>query len=596
MGCRPFTIIMLSEILGIEFKTIPLNEIRIDPLLTPKALAIPRHIEADPVIKQKYIELASRFDYREPLKLGCIFDEKLNPCLLSNFECYEALQDLYYQNPSELVQVIVITFSDQINRKAVSTQLAALERGEQPYLIRLYELRQYIQLELDAQMIRRIYGIYRSASAEGKQLRRDMAIAKHDRFLSHILGNQADTIDQNTQSSQFLKPNLGNATLPYTFALRLLKILGSDNNAISEFLNHLETYLAELRKSHMSPEEETKPIHQWSAYNRTRIESFARAVAGSRSIPNYDAEQLADYNWDLRFDERSGAYLIPQTEFNVHDRSDQNMKRIVEIAYKANQLSKSLKAHIKRIRPVRHGSKLKIGDSSVEARIPISSNIPKLEDTEYLIAIREDKVLRFCNRSHFLRSTHLWPGIFGFESSEPNSVSTYESAHKGFENWYNNSFLADVFRYHQNNAPGHPFYSTYIAIQLYLSRRANDPTSITFSDFFNEVFSYVLTSHDKDYEAKKMRADEIVNYERDLKSVLWTELESALNDGKTITVDRFQLESLIRERIHTHERDVVRAISHQNQILSRILENPLLLTEDGQEIVNSKESKNLKEE
>ena len=564
---------MLSAITDVRFESVALNAIGIDPLLTPKALEVPKHLEGDRSMRFRYYSLAAEFDYIEPLKLGLIAGE-VRPLLLSNFEAYQAIQERFHENPSALVPAVIYRFANAVSRKALSTQLAALERSPQPYLARLYELVQYQEMNLSVQDIRRIYGIHRSASAEGKQLRRDLALVRHKRLLGHLLGIDFRSFPP---GSQLLLPNLGRATLSYGLTLAQLKILGPDPSAIDQFLDHFEGYISELRRSHASPEDETKPVYQWASFNKSRVEGIAHAVAAARGIPATNREEENDVRWELKFDERSGTYSVPQIHFNVHGLDAANVKKMVEIAYKSQMLSETLNGHLRRIRPVQHGASLKVGESSVEARIPIPSNIPKFEDGKYVEAIRRDKTLKYSNRSMLLKCLHLWPGIFRFDSSAPDAVSTRLEAFSGYEKWYRTSFLEDVFRYHQNSEKNHPFYRTYVAIRVFLAKYSDDPTSIFFSEFIEELFSYVFVTLDRDEENSRARAEDVARLEGKLKAVLWPEIEKKLRTNGKVSLTKDELESLIRERIHRHEKDVAQAVSDQNRIISRIVEDPFLL-------------------
>ena len=138
-------------------------------------------------------------------------------------------------------------------------------------------------------------------------------------------------------------------------------------------------------------------------------------------------------------------------------------------------------------------------------------------------------------------------------------------------------FLKDIFRYHQNNANGHPFYKIYITIRAALGRSKNDPAELQFKDFVGDLFKEVFTALDREDEVFRSRAEDVLRLSGKLKRISWDEISLALRDGKTIELDREHLESLIQEQVHKHEGAVARAISHQNSILNRVIENPLLL-------------------
>lgn len=556
----------------VKLEKVPLSSIEIDPIFVPKSLSIPKHLEPDKATEESYLHLTQGTRFFEPLKVGRIGGDRL--FLLCGYENYRAFQRIFKNEVTANVDVLILENQSIDQLRSISIQLRQLEKTKEPHLARLITLELLISKKTPVSEIKRMYNISKSASSEGKQLQRDMRLVRHKRLLGLVLGieKSENACNEPVLLEKIMMPGLmRNSKISYNVAIEVLSILRDESATVDKFI---ENYLLEIdRMKALSIDEQCKPVFQWKTYDKSRVIRIANAVALNHYNMHFNSSELSDFRWDVHHDKKTGNYVIPAISYNIHDHSPENIRKIQEIKYLTELVSYTLGAHIARLRPVGHGLTLKVKDSEFEPIIAIPANIPNQEDLKYLNDIRSNKMLYYCNRWRILKCLQLHAGLFGYDNHNYDSISTFRTAFITFEKWWNDQFLRDIFLYYQDNPEMHPKFKYYIAIKLYLTRRQEDSANVYFSTFINDMLAAVFSDLDADKEIRRTRLENVLNYDRDLKSHSWDEIKLKLAEVGRVELTKDQLESLLREAIHRKENSLAEIASNINRNVNRLIDS-----------------------
>ena len=517
--------------MDVEYKTLKLNSIVVDPFLIPEFLHIRKEIDYDKSKLEKYHSMIADTGFQEPLK---IWSHRGQWWLLDSYECYLAIQKIYHTQPETEISCLVISGITMHAAKELVLKLKSFQPTNS--LTRCLGMRSLIDSGCSYQDLRKLYGITKSSSAEAKQLQRDHKFVKHKPIFCRVMGIEND-VESTSVLVDLIKPSPNRSTLTYNGALKIIEILNDDQESVERFDQMYSRYLADLQESNLHEEELVKPIYTWSKYNRDKVFAMARYAARKDdrltmiSSFLFGDPGLADQTLDILINESTKQLVFPRVSVNLSSKSDENLKTLVELTHGLESLLNSFKSYVSRIRPVGHGSKIRLQNSSIDPVFDTMSNSPKLDDRTYFNFILRNKLLYYANRVRLLNCLNLKAHFFGFDSYKPDATSTLQLASAKFQEWYSNTFMENIALFYSGQENRHPNYGVYVLIRSYLDKRSDDISPLFFSDFIIEMFSEVFNHLDLEYRSRKELAETIISSDLRFKSGQWNEIHQKLRDA-----------------------------------------------------------------
>lgn len=510
------------------------NKIEIDPFLTPECLQLKGLLDRDPEKEQEYESLFS--DLKDITECFKVWKRDDRYFLLENYEAYCAAKRCRTKpSAASKVHTMVFHYSDPKIAKELSNRLRELRGVKETYWMRCFNLLLLRDLKLSVPDIYRFYGIRKRKSTKGKMLERDFKLIQHEPVYRRVLGFM---VSESLTSEILLlknKPSPANATLTYAMALDVLKILRHDPQLVDKFEIDYEDYLQDLRANHIYPGEEVKPIHKWQNYNKSRVKDIAIAVSRNGELLLNQKDLLLG---NSAYEDRSfravvnkSTYDLPLPNFriNLASKHPENLRKIVDLKYKIEIMSKTLDAYLWRLKPVLHGATTPIHDSTLTPFLETQSNLPKFEDKRYLKYIREHNLLYYCNRELLLKSIGLRPDYFCFKSYDYRGISTWKKSVEAYFAWTNDTFDKLIQRKFNGDRRQHPLWPIYEKIERFLTKKSNNDLPITFQVFIQETFADVFNQLDKEEEVIKVKLEAQSKNEDLLKNVLNRSIQEKLD-------------------------------------------------------------------
>lgn len=548
---------------------IPLNKISEDPFLTTQALQIKAYFTYDKSKVEKYFAIVKDLRFHELIKVWKTGDKYF---LIDNYEYFLSLRDFYHANDAQEIKCLVVDNTDLRFIKELSLRLQHISPSDN-HVDRCLNIKLLCDIGLKQQEIRQIYGIKKAQSAEGRKFQRDYRIAKHAVILNRVLG-----LDEESESvsiiERMVRPKIVKATLNYKLADTIIGIIGDNEEYLKAFDKAYENYLQKLRETAVHEDEQVKPIFSWGKFSRAKVEAIARRISrdGEKAAFHDDYllgdKEVDDQRWGVDYNENNKDLSIQTLKINLADKSDSNLKRIVDFKYRAEKLVHSLNSYIMRISPVRHGAKARLTVIDVDAVGGVDScNSPKFEDPDYFEYVRKNKLLFYCNRDLLLKSLNLRPHNFGFNSSRASEESSYAAAFKQFSSWYDEYFLPKISDLHQQNQGGKKLYNIYNSIRIYLNKRSADEANIFFGDFIITLFGIVFSEYDASRKHREERAQAVLESDQEVKSALWDQINGAL---KKAGFTRDEIEAAARELLIKDQNRVLAAAQKLEHTIKKI--------------------------
>jgi hypothetical protein len=488
----------------VEFKCLPLTSIRLDPDLSNDVLEITETSTYDESLVKGYIDVQHDFKFTDFIR---VWENDQKYYLVENYACYKAHQSFYFGNPGKQVECIILSDATKFQIQEHTQRIKDLREAKlPPHLSRLLTLKVILLAEPNLQFsdFQRMRGVTgKVQSDKGRQLDRDYKLATSDHFFCGLMGIK-------NLSERPLKPKVGEAIYNYGFcANRLVKILGTNREAIEIFHEHYNQYIESVRQRRHPQDFDVKPIFEWSnLYDADEVILLAEASARKAGYLPLSRAEDRDIEWNI---DRSIAHdiKIPVFNFNQRDHGLINVKRLAEFEYKSGIMHFSAKSHLGRIKPTKHGDPIRVKSRDIDPSYESPMNNFEF-DSPYFEWVRHNFALSFCVRHRLLKSVGLRAEIFGFADYRPNSTTTYEFASDKFNVWYEDEFIQRmVFKSASLKAEYHPRFKVYYSIKTFLEshslKAALTNIQITFKDFCLQVFAYVFNEIDLVEEIKKVK-------------------------------------------------------------------------------------------
>lgn len=481
-----------------QYKKIILSDIQVEPSLTPESLERKDFCSFDRARVKTYQSLLSEMQDIEILK---VWDDGRQLVLLENYEYYKALIDLKLDKNRE-VPCLVLHGDQVADIKRIALKLNNLRSSEQ-HLSRCIQLKILIDEGVDEFELRNIYGVSKSASPEARKFQRDCRLIRHSQMFSRVLG-----VDTRLPADEWLTASGRNPTLQYSLALQIISKMPDRDSVIERFDVLYSEYLKDIEGSQIYEDEATKPIFQWSRYNRNHVLDLASTAIREQKDGGYESAILdrneLDRKWAIEHNEATHETHIPSLKINLGSKKTENLKLLLEVLYKTEKVHYSLLSYFRRINPVAHGDPVRVKSSNIAPLYDTSSNAFKFEDLSYFELVRRLKVLHYCNRELLLKSVKLKPHHFGFPNTQPLVRKAYKEINTSFISHLETSKKSILAS--DSADTGSDLASIYKYICEFLAVKSETIVSVSFSGFIKELFSYVFFKID----AEKMAEDEKV--------------------------------------------------------------------------------------
>jgi hypothetical protein len=534
------------DVKSLSLQMTPFNAIGIDREITPEALEHDE-IKADSSTTEDILNLISETGYREPLKVA-VLNRRL--ILLPPYEIYKAYDELTGHDADLLVPCILIACVSHAEILKLATRLSSFQGNEKSHLHRLLNLQLIKEAADSFTEIKSFLGTKANRPNEKRQLQRDLRLIEFPNLLSRVLGIPIPDSGDVKIVRDLEKAKKLDIDMTAKQAEIYLSKLRGDQDAVVVFLSAFDEEKKWIIANFGSPDEDARPFYKRKAFKFHRMLKIAENISlGLGYLPN-EEEERSDQKWEVKIAKDSGISSLKESKFSLYDPSPKNLKTLIAVAYNAGELSKSLKGHLSRIRPVLHGQSLKVKGSDLKPSISIHSNHPDLHDLSYIKFVRDNKVLLYCNRQQFLRCLELNPFCFGFDSYRWDSTSNYEKSQAGFEDWWQHEFLTSARKWYSNIPERNPKYSYYVHLKSFLKERATsdeNQRTIFFSDFFNDTFSYVLTEMDLASESHRARIEALARNLRELSGSTWRDIDQEIQKKGDVTLTAKQLTEFVKD-------------------------------------------------
>jgi hypothetical protein len=605
-----------EQTINFNIKTIPLNKIQVSHLLIPEICKIKTYLEPNKERINNYLSVLDSMTFHtggglasKPLIQRPVVWTKSESeiFLLNDLEYAEALKKIYSLTPSQPVECVALETKSFEGVKSLALKLRLLTGLGDSYYSRLYTIQLLIASGCGYQKIRKMFGIKKMRSSEGKQLERDYKLAKHPTMVNKVIGAPDELksyhkeLDEMLGTSkvqnkpQYPRPKL--ATLKYSQALNLLNILNDSEDCIERFSEEYDKYIDQL-KLYRYPDEDSKNVYSWKRYNPEKVKMIAAKIArGEDKL--IDQQELRDYSWRVKYNEDTLDYSIPETTLNLRDKEPCNIKKVFEVAYVTGVMHYTLQSYLKRICPAEHGALVRTYSSGIEPAPESKSNIPDLNNSQYIDSVRAYKWLKYSNFERLLKSLSLKAHDFGFVRSTSDCETTYTRAHDQFEKYYKDKFCKDIESYRSENPMKKPRLEIYSEIRIYLAKKAASKETVSFPNFITEMFSEVFNKVDTIQKNKEERVKIALRKEKQIYSHTWGEIKAALNNGRerngnlTIKKGIISEERLLRAARELYLPDENRIFEKVNKLAKSI--EPLIQDNNYQNSTDKKEKFDLKE-
>jgi hypothetical protein len=558
---------MVNERLKPSFEKVLLKTIMVKPEITPKVLQTDT-IKPDKGIQESYIKLMREMGYREPLKVAHLDDKYI---LLTDYEAYAAYQDIYCREPDIEIECIIVPCTSDLEIKKLSVFLSHFQAARDSHLTRLLNLDLLVRCSLSTMEIRELMNA--TAAADKRQLQRDLRLIRSPQMLGRVLGiNNYERERTEPLLGAILQVKIFKADMTAKQAELYLTKMRDDPEIIKVFLTAYDEEKDHLRKFSMTAEEETKPFYNWRSFNFPQMLKLAESIAISGGYPENYSDDKADQTWAVCSYDELGDYHVPEIQFNLYDRSPKNIKKMISVAYRAELLANSLKGHIKRIRPIKHGAPIKV------EKIEAPSNTPNFEHRDYLDVIREYKAILYCERDLIFKILKLRPSNFGFDSYRFDCVGSYVEAFSEYQKWWDKTFLIEVVRKYFRNPERHPHFPVYRLINDFLILHQNTDGPIIFADFFNSLFAHVMKELDNAHKLQEMNSKTLNDLHLKVKSHNWQDINDGLHKCGKVKLSKDELESIIKERVQYSEETIAKGIRILTSNIEKLTSDPAEIT------------------
>ncbi|MBT5093034.1 MAG: hypothetical protein HOM21_02250, partial [Halobacteriovoraceae bacterium] len=293
---------------------------------------------------------------------------------------------------------------------------------------------------------------------------------------------------------------------------KILTACRGDKKIIKKILEAYDEERKRLDKYYANPEMLGKPLYlRKPHFVFEKMLRIADNIAQGQGYSPLDSEDMLDQEWALNFNEFTGEMKLPELKFNAYSKRPKDVKLMIEAAFVAHKFYTSIIGHLNRIRPNENGEPLKVAAENINPLIETPPNKIELNDLWYIKNfIQKDKTLYYCNRRRFLKILELKPIDFGFKTSRWDETTTYKEARGRWKNWRKTKFEKQVQKWHKGDANSHPSVKFYVYIENFLNMNCKTTLdkntgkeidaimyNINFSDFFNELFAYVVNLQEK---------------------------------------------------------------------------------------------------
>lgn len=579
---------------------LPFDVIKPDPAFIPEILEH-KEIKPDAAVEDKFFKLMTETGYVEPLRV-CLFEGQY--LLLPSYENYKAREKMLENNRAQLVDCIIVEGGTQEELLLLSCRLNLFSNPSKPHLNRLITLDLLYEVcGFNIKKLKKGMGISETNAVGKRQLQKDLRLIQCPELLSRVIG--VDLCKEGEEKVPLIKaivtPQNTEIDMTASQADQLLTVSRKDKKIIKKALEAYDDERERLNKYYANPELVEKPLYQWKPhFSFKKMLQITENIAQGQGYSSMNNEDMLDQEWALNFNEFTGEMKLPELKFNAYSKNPKDIKLMQDAAFVAKKLYTSLAGHLNRIRPEEHGQLLKVAAENINPLIETPPNKIDLNDLQYIKNfIQKDKMLYYCNRRRFLNILELKPIYFGFKTSRWDETTTYKEAKDRWENWRKTKFEKQVQKWHKGNPDKHPSIKFYIYINNFLNMNCKTTIdkntgeeieaavfNINFSDFFNDLFSYVLDKIDEDKTKHEQSRERLRKIERNLTGQSWDEINKTLEQDGTISLNREQLESILHQRQNAVAANIAaqnRKLDEQQALLEQLIYNPLKTNQDDNE-------------
>lgn len=350
-----------------------------------------------------------------PIETFVVFEYHQSYIYLGPLELYYAYSD-YQKKVGHIGLVQVAVLPAGFSRSKVIEAYALLNPDENipNILFRLKRLKNLSDLGMSNSDIKRFLHVGKSNGAQATKTGRDLKICRNPIVYELVTGIRPD-------DPPFLPPQVTKSLLPYSIAIQVIDKLGDDIKKYDEYKTSLLSWVNKT-KSYELPSDESLPAYERDWYKREKdkplklaleiiSEKYKGTSTGKLNISNYKP-------WDISVtDDNLRILRIGSVQLDLKKKSEDNVRLIIDVAYKMDLVSNSLKSYLGHMVPVEHGGSVR-GKASVDDKtIELRSNLSEFDGYNYVSFIFKHKAIRYSDYHRFLTSLGVSYSSFGFKNS-----------------------------------------------------------------------------------------------------------------------------------------------------------------------------------
>lgn len=468
-----------------------------------------KHSRSKDFLDKKQIE-----SYKEKLqRIGpiyplVVFDHPKGFPYIGPLELYYAYEDMLKTVPDELCVYVVILPRNMSREKIIEVSVLLNPDENIPHpLYRLKRLKSLLQLGLSDKQIRDYLKTGKSNAAFATKVRRDLKLCKNDVLYELVTGISPD-------DNPLQLPRPEKAKIGCTAASKILEKLGDDRKLWKEYQIELNKWISKKRGYELASDENI-PYYdrQWYKNERDKPLRIALSLLDEKYTGIDSSIHISRYKpWDISITDTNVRILrVPSVEIDLKKKSDDNLKLLLDVAYKMDLVSHTLKSYITSIAPVDHGDSVRGKASLDDKTIELRSNLSEFDGYNYATHILRTKMLSYSDRHRLIRSLGLNYRSFGFDNSSDTKM--LEEIYTSFREWDREN----SFKYEQDLQQFSDLKSVLSRKQIYkiikdniLKLRDLDNRAVAFDEFFCLVFVKSFKMWQEEFDKTKKEANSII--------------------------------------------------------------------------------------
>lgn len=471
-----------------------------------------KHSRSEEFLSSKEIEkYKDRILRVGPIYPLVVFDHPKGFVYIGPLELYyaydEALKTLSGEGEPE-VYVAVLPQLTPLEKIIEASILLNPDENIPNTLYRLKRMKALIDMGLTDVQVQKFLQTGKSNSAFATMVRRDLKLCRNEIVYECVTG-----ITPDDEPLQLPRPE--KAKLSYTLVIKkLLEKLGDSEDLWKKFLDKLNEWI-KSKRGYELPSDENLPYfdRQWYKRENNRPLKIALELLDEKYQGPDSSVHISRYKpWDISVtDDNVRKFKASAVELDLKDKSDDNIKLIVDVGYKMELSSRTFQSYLMSIAPVDHGDKVRGKASMDDKTIELRSNLSEFDGYNYALFILMKNAVYYADRQRLIKSLGLAYQSFGFKnSSDKQKVKDIRAAFLKWDRENSYKYEEQLLQFNDLKAVlGRRFIYKILKETIFELDSSSDQV-VTFEEFFLPVFSRSFKLWQVEYDKSKKEANSIL--------------------------------------------------------------------------------------